>query len=128
MTIAYICVLIAGILPLVWVGYAKFACGFKLKDNAAPRDYLETLKGKGQRANWAQQNSWEAFAPFAAAVIIASLCKADPQRIDLYAGTFIVARVLYGFFYIIDQPTLRSLVWMIGMAATYGLYYLAFAA
>ena len=80
----------------------------------------------GQRANWAQQNSWESFAPFAAAVIIANLCNANPERIDLYAGTFIVARVLYGIFYITDKSTLRSLVWMVGMAATYGLYYLAF--
>ncbi len=126
MTIAYYCVLFAGILPILWAGYAKKANGFKMKDNAAPRVYMESLKGAGQRANWAQQNSWESFAPFAAAVIIANLCNANPERIDLYAGTFIVARVLYGIFYITDKSTLRSLVWMVGMAATYGLYYLAF--
>ncbi len=128
MTIAYFCVLIASLLPIIWTGYAKKAHGFSMKDNAAPRVYLDALKGKGQRANWAQQNSWEAFAPFAVAVIIANLCHANPDRIDLYAGTFIVARILYGVFYIADKSTARSLVWMIGMTATIGLYYLAFTA
>jgi uncharacterized MAPEG superfamily protein len=126
MTTAYYCVLIASILPIIWAGVAKKVSGFSMKDNAAPRAFFESLKGKAQRANWAQQNSWEAFAPFAAAVIIANLCQANPQRIDLYAVTFIGARILYGIFYIADLAILRSIVWTIGMAATLGLYYLAY--
>ena len=126
MTIAFLCVLIASFLPIVWAGYAKMSSGFSGKDNASPRAFMETLKGKAQRANWAQQNAWEAFAPFAAAVIIANICQANPQRIDLYAGTFIVARILHGLLYIADLAKLRSIVWMIGVAATVGLYYLAY--
>jgi uncharacterized MAPEG superfamily protein len=126
MTFAFLCVLIASFLSIVWAGYAKMSSGFSIKDNASPRNFMETLKGRGQRANWAQQNSWEAFAPFAAAVIIANICQANPERIDLYAGTFIIARIFYGIFYIADLAKLRSTVWMIGVAATVGLYYLAY--
>ena len=126
MTFAFLCVLIASFLPIVWAGYAKMTSGFSMKDNESPRRFMESLKGRAQRANWAQQNSWEACAPFAAAVIIANICQANPQRIDLYAGTFIGARILYGIFYIADMARLRSTVWMIGVAATVGLYYLAY--
>jgi uncharacterized MAPEG superfamily protein len=128
MNFSFFCILVAAVLPLVWAGYAKFSGGFKMGDNASPRTYMEKLQGASQRANWAQQNSWEAFAPFAAAVIMANISKADPDRISLYAGTFIVARLLYGIFYISDQSTFRSLVWFLGMAATFGLFYLSLAA
>jgi uncharacterized MAPEG superfamily protein len=126
MTIAFLCVFIASFLPIFWAGYAKMSSGFSMKDNASPRTFMESLKGKAQRANWAQANAWEAFAPFAAAVIIANICQANPQRIDLYAGTFIIARILHGIFYIADLARMRSVVWMIGIAATIGLYYLAY--
>lgn len=112
MTFAYWCVLIAIFLPLVWAGVAKAgASGF---DNARPRVFLSALHGWRQRANWAQQNAWEALAPFAAGVIIAHSTGVAQQRIDLLAGLFILARVLHGTFYIADRPTLRSLVWVAG--------------
>lgn len=126
MTFAFLCVLIASFLPIVWAGYAKMSSGFSMKHNASPRAFLDSLTGKAQRANWAQANAWESFAPFAAAVIIANICQANLQRVDLYAGTFIVARILHGIFYIADAAKLRSIVWMIGVAATVGLYYLAY--
>ena len=46
--------------------------------------------GWRQRAQWAQQNSWEAFAPFAAAVIVAYLMMVTPQQLDAAAAVFIV--------------------------------------
>eukprot|EP01035_Chromulina_nebulosa_P035064 gene35064-47116_t len=49
---------------------AKFGTGGKDFDNAAPRVMLAKLDGWRQRANWAQLNGFEAFPPFAAAVII----------------------------------------------------------
>jgi uncharacterized MAPEG superfamily protein len=112
MTFAYWCVLITILLPLVWAGVSKGGgSGF---DNARPRVYLAALQGWRQRANWAQQNAWEALAPFAAAVIIAHNTGLPQSRIDLLAGIFIVARILHGVFYIADQSTLRSLVWVSG--------------
>ena len=71
MTIAYWCVVLVMFLPLIWVGIAKAnGSGY---DNDRPREWLADQKGRAARANWAQQNSYEAFPPFAAAVIIAHL-------------------------------------------------------
>jgi uncharacterized MAPEG superfamily protein len=119
MTVAFWCVLIAAILPFVWAGAAKSKGGF---DNAAPREWLGRLEGWRRRANWAQQNSWEAFAPFAAAVIIAHLAGARQGTIDTLAMTFIAARVAYGLLYIADRPTLRSVVWTVGFACVVGMF------
>jgi len=112
MTFAFWCVLLAAILPVVWVGAAKY--GAPDYDNANPRIFLRNLSGWQQRASWAQANAYEAFPPFAAAVIIASLIGANQVVLDTLAGVFLLVRVLHGLFYIFDKPTLRSLVWTIG--------------
>src|SRR5664279_2947280 len=108
MTFAYWCVFVAALLPIVWAGASK--AGGSGLDNARPRVYLAALQGWRQRANWAQQNAWEALAPFAAAVIIAHNVGVAQSRIDLLAGVFIAARILHGIFYIADQSMLRSVV------------------
>jgi uncharacterized MAPEG superfamily protein len=123
---AFVCVLISGLMPIVWAGCTKFLGRFSLKDNSNPRQFLEHVQGKAQRAHWAQLNSWEAFAPFAAAVIIAHIMGASADRLNLYAMVFVGARILHGIFYIADKPTLRSLVWTVGLVANIGIYYLAF--
>lgn len=125
MTIAFYCVLVASILPIIWVGFAKIKMGFNLKDNHTPRDLLENATGMAKRANWAQANSWEAFAPFAAAVIIAHICNVEQSNIDFASIIFIVSRILYGFFYIYDLAILRSLVWFIAFISTVSMYYMA---
>ena len=112
MTLAFWCVLVAAYLPIVWTGTAKFSGGdFAGEANRAPRDYLEQLSGWRKRAHWAQLNGFEAFPPFAAAVIIAQLQHAPQSWIDGLAAAFIVLRVLHGIFYITDRASLRSLVW-----------------
>jgi uncharacterized MAPEG superfamily protein len=120
MTFAYWSVLIAAFLPLVWVGAAKSgASGY---DNNRPREFLASLQGWPQRANWAQANALEAFPPFAAAVIIAQVLEADPVTVNILAGVFIVARILHGICYIMDKGTLRSLVWLVGYGCVVGLF------
>jgi uncharacterized MAPEG superfamily protein len=109
MDIAYLCVLIAAILPYVWVGYAKFSGrGY---NNNNPREFLHHLEGKGKRANFAHLNAFEAFPVFAAAVIIAHLAGVSQPKIDISASLFIIFRILHGIFYIIDQAVWRSVVW-----------------
>lgn len=122
MTIAYWCVLIAALLPYLWVGVAKSERGY---DNAAPRAYLDARKGFRQRAHWAQLNSYEAFPPFAAAVIIAHLAAAPQHLVDGLAVAFVLARLAYGVAYIGDRPTLRSLVWTVGMGCVIALFVVA---
>lgn len=112
MTFAYWCVVLAAFLPIVWAGVAKY--GAEDFDNAQPRLWLTDQTGRRQRANWAQANAYEAFPPFAAAVIIAGLAGANQFVVDTLAGIFLLARILHGTLYILDKSTLRSLVWTIG--------------
>ncbi len=120
MTLAYWCVLVAGILPIVWVGAAK--AGSSGYDNVRPREFLAQLSGWQQRADWAQKNALEAFPLFAAAVIIAHAAGAAQATIDLLAGLFITARVAHGICYIADKAALRSVVWLGGFACVIGLF------
>ena len=121
MTIAYWCVLVAAILPLIWAGAAK--SGAENYDNASPRAFMAALDGWHLRADWAQQNAYEAFPPFAAGVIIAHVSQNAAQgTIDLLAGIFILSRILHGILYITDRSTARSLVWLVGFGCMIGLF------
>ena len=120
MTFALWCVLAASILPYIWSTLSKSDRSY---DNAKPRLHAKT--GWRQRSDWVQQNSWEAFAPFAAAVLIAHWAHAPQSSVDWLAGLFIVFRLAYGVVYLLDLATIRSLVWGCGMACVVGLYVVA---
>lgn len=122
MTTAYWCVLVAGILPYVWIVLAKSAPGM---NNAAPRAFVDTLTGWRQRAVWAERNAFEALPLFIAAVVIAHLAGVAQSRIDGLALTFIALRVAHGVFYIVNRPSLRSLVWALAFACMVALFVLA---
>lgn len=123
MTTAYWCVLAAALMPYLFAGIAKF--GDRRYDNRAPRDFLSSLEGRQKRADWAQQNSFEAFPAFAAAVIIAHLAQAAQGAINTLAVAFVLLRIVYGWAYITDRPTLRSLVWIAALACMVGLFVVA---
>jgi len=80
MTTALWCLMIAALLPIVCTGIAKW--GFKGFDNNRPREWLARQDGWRARANAAQQNSWEAFAIFSAAVLTAHVVEAPQARVD----------------------------------------------
>jgi len=125
MTIAQICVVIAALLPFLFTGIAKFSRGGEARfDNARVRDFQERLEGRRKRAHWAHLNSFEAFAPFAAAVIIATQRGADPAWLDGFAVAFIVFRLLYGWFYLNDWATIRSLAWVAALGCTLTIFFL----
>src|SRR5215467_7969120 len=111
MTFAYWMLLVAAALPYVTVGLAKSG-GF---DNHAPRVTLEGLTGWRRRADWAHRNHFEAFPAFAASVFVAELTHAPQSRIDILAGAFVHARVIYTALYLADLATPRSIVWTIGL-------------
>jgi uncharacterized MAPEG superfamily protein len=123
MTLAYWCVLVAGLLPYVGTLTAKI--GGERFDNANPRDWLGGQSGFRRRANAAQLNGFEAFPLFAAAVIVAHLAGAEQGRIDLLALTFVAARVLYLGFYLADLATLRSFAWFVGIGSAIALFFAA---
>jgi uncharacterized MAPEG superfamily protein len=126
MILAYWCVLIAGILPLLCTYAAKFGAkgeGPATKyDNHEPRAWLARQTGLRARANAAQANSFEAFPFFAVGVVIAVAQHVPIAPIDILAVVFVVARVLYIACYLGDLPRLRSPIWAVGFAASVGLY------
>jgi len=101
---------------------AKAKSGY---DNRTPREQLAQAEGYRKRANWAQFNAFEAFPPFAAAVIIAQLQLANQNTIDTLAIAFITFRMLHAVFYVLDKPTLRSIVWALGFACVIALFVIA---
>ena len=121
MTIAYYCVLVMGLLPIVAAGIAKK--GFDNYDNAQPREWLAKQTGFRARANAAQANLFESLPFFFAAVIIASISSAPQHRIDMLAVAFVMARIAYLVCYVANWPTTRTIVWSIGIACVVALFF-----
>ena len=119
MSIAYWCVLIAGLLPYVATLTAKLGARF---DNRKPREWLAQQSGYRSRANAAQLNGFEAFPLFAAAVIVAHLTEAPQARVDMLAMVFIAARLAYLGLYLADQAALRSLAWAVGIGSAVAIF------
>ncbi len=115
MFIAYWCIFIAAVLPYVWAGIGKSAVrGY---DNRDPRGWLaKQTHPRTVRGNAAHLNAFEAFAPFAAGVLMAQAAGVDTDRIAALAVAFIVFRILHGVFYLADKDALRSLSWLLGIA------------
>ena len=123
MTTAYSCVFVAFLLPYFWIVAAKFkAPGM---NNQAPRAALAKLEGWQQRAYWAHQNGFEAFPPFAAAVIIAHQLQMAQNTLDTVAIVFVLCRMLHAMFYIANWSALRSLVWFVGFGCVIGIFVVA---
>jgi len=112
MTIAYWCVLVAALLPLALVTYAKIGVP---SDNRTPREDYENLPPAKRRAYAAHQNGYENFPFFAAAIIIASVSNASGLLLNILAVAYVVVRVVHGLLYINDQPSFRSLSYTVGL-------------
>lgn len=115
MSTAYWCILIAAFLPYVWTVVAKQSG--ERYDNRDPRSWLARQDNpRAIRANGAQLNAFEAFAPFAAGVILAQLAGVDAGLVALLALTFVACRLLHGLFYVFGLALLRTLAWAGGFA------------
>ena len=122
---AYWCVLIAALLPYIWIGFAK--TGAQKYNNRNPRAWMAKQDGnyRVQRANAAHLNAFEAFAPFAAGVVMAQLAGVAHATIAMLALAFIMLRVLHGVFYLADMALARSLAWTAGYGCAIALLVLA---
>ena len=115
-TIAYWCVLVAAILPVVCAGIAKsgmFSISPKKGgyDNNNPRAWLARQTDWRARANAAQANTFEALPFFFAAVIIAHQLHARQAVVDILAFLFVVLRIAYITMYVADMAKTRSAIW-----------------
>ncbi len=119
MTIAFWCVMIAGLMPFIAVGFAKYDRSY---DNRRPRDWLAAQDGLKKRAYSAHLNCFEAFPLFAAGTIIAHLASVPANTLNVLALAFIVVRIVYIWAYLQDRPSLRSAVWIAGLGVNLGLF------
>ena len=119
-TIAYWCVLVAAILPIVCAGIAKYGMlttapqkgGY---DNNNPRNWLGSQTDWRARANAAQANTFEALPFFFAAVIIAHMLQAPQTLLDILALIFIMLRIAYVIMYVSDLAKARSIIWTLAL-------------
>ncbi|MBC9179020.1 MAPEG family protein [Pseudoroseomonas ludipueritiae] len=121
MTLANWMILVAAMLPYLAAAIAKAGAPF---DNSAPRAWLEKQTGYRQRADWAQRNHFEAFPPFAAAVILAQMADAPQGRIDLLALAFVLLRLAYTGAYLANLATPRTLLFGLGIGCVVWLFLL----
>ncbi|XTZ19833.1 MAG: MAPEG family protein [cyanobacterium endosymbiont of Rhopalodia fuxianensis] len=109
--------------PFLALGYARFQIGY---NRFTPRAMLKELPPYGQRATWAHQNAFETFMIYASAASMAYVTGVDSALASYAAITFGVARLLYSFFYIVNLPLGRSLMFATGQVCTYCLFVLSF--
>jgi uncharacterized MAPEG superfamily protein len=130
-TLAYWCVLIAALLPIVCAAVAKSGGAGKPRnkggfDNDDPRAWLARLTDWHARANAAQANSFEALPFFIGAVVIAHQLGAQQARLDILAFVYIVLRMMFIMFYIGGLSTLRSLAWTAGLLVNIAILFSAY--
>jgi uncharacterized MAPEG superfamily protein len=119
-TLAYGCVLVAALLPILCAGIAKWGLFGKPRreggyDNHNPRAWLARQTDWRARANAAQANSFESLPFFIGAVIIAHQLHAPQTRLDILAFLFIFTRLVYILMYLADMATVRSLAWVVAL-------------
>jgi uncharacterized MAPEG superfamily protein len=123
MTVAYWTLLVAALLPYLFTGIAKSAGGY---DNHDPRAWLAARTGLHARAHSAQLNGFEAFPPFAAAVLVAHATGGAAQgTIDGLAVAWVILRIAYGVAYLADAAVLRSLLWTAAVGVVVALFVVA---
>jgi uncharacterized MAPEG superfamily protein len=121
MPLAYWCILIAALLPIALVSFAKAGTG---GDNRHPREELESLPAAKRRAYAAHQNAYENFPFFAVAVISAATLGAPIGTLNALAVLYIVARVAHGALYINDSAQLRSMAYGVGLLLNIAIFVL----
>lgn len=123
MEILLVCLFIILLLAFVTkfpLGYAQAKTG--KYDNSLPRQQQSSLSGFGARALAGHQNAFEALIFFSTAVFAVIISNSINHIAELSAIIFVIARLFYQLFYLIDKAKLRTLSWLIGFAATIVIY------
>lgn len=122
MTVPLWCLLVACLLPYVWLPVVVNARKEKFGnlDNQHPRLQVTQLEGKGSRAYAAHQNAFEALAVFAPSVLVAHVTHADPQISMILAIVWVVCRFLHGLLYVSNVDKARSGMFAIALLTCIG--------
>ncbi len=130
-TIAYWCVLVACLLPIVCAGLAKWGMFGKSRqeggyDNHNPRAWLLRQTDWRARANAAQANTFEALPFFIAAVIIAHQLGAAQARLDIACILWVFMRCVYVMMYVADLDKIRTGVWTAALLLNIAILFLGY--
>lgn len=98
-------------LPFVVVAYGRLQAGY---DMANPRALFDKLPAYAQRATWAHENAFESFVLFAAAALMAYVTGQQSALAGWVAIAYVMARLFYPVFYILNVPVGRSLMFATG--------------
>lgn len=130
-TVAYWCVFMAVLLPLVCAGLAKSGGFGKPRreggyDNHNPRAWMARQSDWHARANAAQANSFEALPFFMGAVIVAHQLGAGQTLLDILAFVFVMLRIFYIMMYVSDMPRARSAVWGAAFLVNVAIFFIGY--
>ncbi len=130
-TVAYWCVLIAALLPIVCAGIAKYGTLGKPRreggfDNNDPRAWLARQQDWRARANAAQANSFEGLPFFIGAVIVAHQLGAGQTLLDILAFVYIVLRLVFIMMYVAGLPTARSITWTLALLVNVAILFVGY--
>ena len=106
--------------PYLAVALGRFQVGYEM---GAPRGRFDKLPEYAQRATWAHQNSWESFALYAPAALMAFVVGLPSEQVLGSVLIYLAARVGYGLFYIFNIPILRSLFWALSISSIVSLFF-----
>ena len=116
-------VVVASIIPL---GAARSQADFTMADMGAPRAMFDRLPAWGKRANWAHQNSFEAFSLHAPAALLALVAALQTGALPGLAAAAALLqpalRLVYIGAYVGNVPPLRGLCWASALLCTGVLY------
>lgn len=107
-------------LPYFAVALGRFQVGYEM---SAPRAMFDKLPDYAQRATWAHQNSWESFALYAPAALMAFAIGLPPEQGLGSVVIYLASRVSYSLFYVLNVPILRSLSWALSISSIFSLYF-----
>lgn len=124
MTVAEWCLFGAIMLALLTLALVKPMAGREF-DNANPRDPHFYERPVRRRALGAHLNGLETFPFFAVSILLAEFRQSPQTWVDALAAAFLLARIAFVVAYIGDRPTLRTILWNIGMAFNLGIFFLS---
>ena len=102
---------------IVLTGAGRAKADFTMADLQAPRAMFERLPAFGQRAVWAQENSWEALTLGAPAMLLCLISGVSSPTAIAAAWIWPGIRFVCLFAYVGNVPPLRGLCWATGVTA-----------
>ena len=102
---------------IVLTGAGRAKADFTMADLQAPRAMFERLPAFGQRAVWAQENSWEALTLGAPAMLLCLISGVSSPTAIAAAWIWPGIRFIYLIAYVGNVPPLRGLCWATGVTA-----------